>query len=553
MIPFFLSLAITSQAFVPQMAPKSEVTTSGEIASERQTIEFTVSNKNKQSSPRYTDELSESPVTKTPVGTKQLYSRDAWGFSGYGSRFYFTPIEGQPTHIVYCENGEAYIFNPYSHKNTETYLKGIRADDKIIVNLPQPIYQEEDWQNPGQYITYYAQLINVEVDGSGALSYEISDESEVTFSIDSGNVSLDLDYIPSPDKNGGSPYPTKVLGFVKSDGTWANYGDCWQNYTEFNGKIVEAPENLKTEKWAMTWDGNGKFVNIGFDGEDVYLQGYENTFPEAWIKGRKEDGKIIFPSNQYLGEIPNYHYIIFFGAKANEEEDMLYFADDITFEIEEEIRTIWCVPEDVMVSNAAEDKIFWYAYYQSPEFCLQPEDMDQTPPAPRFWGYSDYLIDYGYAGFAFYLDYITKDGYVLDTNDMSYEIEFDGIVETFTPEDYYMTETITRIPYCLNDGSITAQGAYHNLTLYTIGLESIGVRQYNVHDGVTYTSPTMTYYIETGDVTTSINKIEDFDRIENVKWFDLTGMEVTTPDKGIFIRVTDYSDGRRESHKVLIR
>lgn len=499
------------------------------------------------------DESDATPIYEAPDGDKKLYSRDAWGFSGYGSRFFFNYTEIQPTHVVFCDNGDAYIYNPFSRKNTSTYIVGKVDGDKIRVPLPQPIFQEADWQNPDNMLTYYIRTVNVEVDENGYITSSLADDTEVTFSISDGKISLDLSYEPQPNEEGISPYPSKVLAYTTSDGIWANYGDCWQDYKPFNGKLTEAPANLSTRQWAMTWGEDGRFVNVGFDGDDVYIQGYEPSFPEAWIKGKRDGDNFVFPSNQYLGELTDYHYIMFFGAIANEAEDMLYLTDDITFSYDEQSRVMSCRPDGAIVSNAAEDKIFWYAYYESPRFCLQPDDMSQVPPVPRFWGYSDYLVDYGYANFSFYLDFTTDEGYILNTDNMYYEVEFDGLVETFTPEDYYMTEEISMVPYNFSEGSITSQGAYHNLTFYSIGLESLGVRQYNIHDGQTYVSPTMTYYIQSGDIVTGIEDVSAPRELTDVRWFSLSGNEVAAPGNGLFIRVSTYADGTKESHKVMLR
>ncbi len=71
---------------------------------------------------------------------------------------------------------------------------------------------------------------------------------------------------------------------------------------------VTAPEGLQTE----TYHASGMSflemaqvnydVQIGFDGNDVYLQGILRAIPEAWIKGVKNGNEIVFATGQYLGE-----------------------------------------------------------------------------------------------------------------------------------------------------------------------------------------------------------------------------------------------------------
>ncbi len=71
---------------------------------------------------------------------------------------------------------------------------------------------------------------------------------------------------------------------------------------------VVAPEDLVTSEWTISAMDNfgspvSAYVNIGFDGNDVYLQGFTHYLPEAWIKGTlSEDGKTItFEGYQYFG------------------------------------------------------------------------------------------------------------------------------------------------------------------------------------------------------------------------------------------------------------
>lgn len=69
---------------------------------------------------------------------------------------------------------------------------------------------------------------------------------------------------------------------------------------------VEAPEGLETTEWAINaltnyGDPVSGYLNIGFDGNDVYLQGLCTYLPESWIKGTLDGTTIYFPGNQYFG------------------------------------------------------------------------------------------------------------------------------------------------------------------------------------------------------------------------------------------------------------
>ena len=79
---------------------------------------------------------------------------------------------------------------------------------------------------------------------------------------------------------------------------------------------VVAPEGLETEAYSFqatvskeTEDEDGetvlesvsyvKEVNVGFDGNDLYIQGISEDYPEGWVKATKnEAGQYVIPANQ---------------------------------------------------------------------------------------------------------------------------------------------------------------------------------------------------------------------------------------------------------------
>jgi len=59
--------------------------------------------------------------------------------------------------------------------------------------------------------------------------------------------------------------------------------------------------------------------------------------------------------------------------------------------------------------------------------------------------------------------------------------------------------------------------------------------------------------IEKG-LPTSINiAANDVRTVVSVTWHDLAGRETTTPSKGVYIRTTTYSDGSRETKKIVLK
>lgn len=76
---------------------------------------------------------------------------------------------------------------------------------------------------------------------------------------------------------------------------------------------VKAPEKLETTIYQLTAYvvyGEGMnnlceaemLLNIGFDGDDVYVQGLFNCLTEGWIKGVRSGSTLEFPNGQYIGK-----------------------------------------------------------------------------------------------------------------------------------------------------------------------------------------------------------------------------------------------------------
>ena len=89
-------------------------------------------------------------------------------------------------------------------------------------------------------------------------------------------------------------------------------------------QVVTPPTDMKTTEWEFIakedFEGYGddvRFpVNIGFDGDDVYIQGFATQlggeFDKAWVKGKCDGDTYTFATRQYLGENGDTHY--YFGG-----------------------------------------------------------------------------------------------------------------------------------------------------------------------------------------------------------------------------------------------
>ena len=104
---------------------------------------------------------------------------------------------------------------------------------------------------------------------------------------------------------------------------------------------IEPPTSLKTEDYLFYgdnyWKGQSgqpdyvsRVVKVGFYGNDVYVQGFCDRYPEAWMKGTLEGNKVTFDVYTYLGTYINTYDFYTLGMTAGYEEANIEFTYDAT-------------------------------------------------------------------------------------------------------------------------------------------------------------------------------------------------------------------------------
>lgn len=239
---------------------------------------------------------------------------------------------------------------------------------------------------------------------------------------------------------------------------------------------IEAPANLQTEEYSFvateldyqeadeeagTEAGyvDSDFANavqIGFDGQDVYIKGLAPDYADGWAKGTlSDDGKTVtIPANQYLGteEISFfgsvYTYDYFFTAADPETGELV----DVVLNYDAE-NNVLTTDQHVFI-NSARNELLYYNYFVN-VVITKKNDVAAVPANPTVTGFS-YNVNYGYGPVRFDIPTVGTEGEELLTSKLSYQllIEKDGVVEplTLTPALYvYLTEDMTEIPYTFTD------------------------------------------------------------------------------------------------------
>ena len=341
---------------------------------------------------------------------------------------------------------------------------------------------------------------------------------------------------------------------------------------------VEVPEGLETEVWSFSatdyFDSTpvSRSVNVGFDGEDVYVQGLFEYVRDAWVKGTLEDGVITFATGQYMDPV-SISDLWFIGYNMNSG------ISDFTMTYDE---------ENGVMSNSSEDELIGlnqykakvqqtlYEFYHTVTIKKITEKI-ATPATPSV----DHIKFSVYGDVAeFSIPTVDVDGDGLVTDKLSYKLYYDeGDGEAkevvFTTDLYeYLEEDMTVIPYGFIDGvdeedgsvfeyDFLSNGVYLNMDYSTwtrVGIQSIytGGGETNVSEIGWYTiivpqvislpegaevatyAFTGTYYNRNGNVefTKSVNvaKVDDDVYVQGVGRADATTWIKGTknPETGVY-------------------
>lgn len=179
---------------------------------------------------------------------------------------------------------------------------------------------------------------------------------------------------------------------------------------------------------------------------------------------------------------------------------------------------------------------------------------DATTPADPYDVYfNDSYGAWGLYSFAFRLPDYNVLGDKLDVSNLYYKIFVNGEEFTLTPNEYPgLSTSMSLIPYSFNDEKeydIVATGSLHSIDFPKDYADSYGVQLYYIVDDVIYGQSNIVTY----SMPSKVDELVSDGNVVSEKYYNLSGAEVTNPDKGIFVKVATFSDGSRKSSKVVKR
>jgi len=482
-------------------------------------------------------------ISEQPEGQLVSYSRS--GDSYYSSMFgtYYQEIVDGAVLAVFADDGQTvYLKNLITGYATNGWIKGTISGTSINIELPQTILETSGY-------LYYAEL----------MVYDPNQE----FYVAADDETFSLQYDPETREiaaTGDLTTGEYLIGLTDDTGEWYGYGDWNFTMTPIVVKPVEVPAGLSTQQYVITSDGySGHLVNVGFQGDAVYVQGLYDVVPDTWVKGIISGDKVTFSTGQYLGADTYHQYLV--SATVQQEYDEWYDEyysvyevsdEDIVFDYDAATKTL--SNGSTFLVNAGTDATNYAMAFE--HATLQPfTEVAATPAAPtdlyfEYMGY-EYYKDYGY-GWS-YIEYqinpVDEDDNFILADKLSYVIytRINDEVKTLELDtDTYreLSENMTEIPYGFNDG----WDIYLNsLYLYITGVDAYGVQ--TIYRGAGEERRSEIVWVETGLEPQPAKETPDYPALDPAN----TGSSITFSHNDGTQEFLTVGDAKAQTYDVAIK
>lgn len=327
--------------------------------------------------------------------------------------------------------------------------------------------------------------------------------------------------------------------------------------------LVEVPNGLQTTDYlfkasSINYDSDGSVagmeqveynVRVGFQGNDVYIQGLYQGMPLAWVKGTKNtDGDYVFKSGQYYGAHPQFTTMKFYFCG-----QIFGQMSDVEMEYDSSTRTLKGGSYYIMVNSTKNTMAPYYVF--AGVTITKIAEKAAVPADPSVAEYAAYNSQYGYGYVCFDIPVKDIDGNAIVRDKLYYKMYVKkGDQEEayiFTPGLYKnLTSDMSLVPYLYSDGYDFMYGGTQ-VCFYqeSENWDKIGVQSVYAGGFVNKTSNICWYDIKTGGTESAISDIEQ--NVEETTYSDLQGRKATSSTRGLVIKTERMADGTLRSVKVL--
>lgn len=313
-------------------------------------------------------------ITDPDEGVTKYYKRAGTAFYVSNNSVYNEDQSGIVT-ILEAEGGKVYIKDPVSHYSQGTWVEGTKDGNTITVAGAQPLAWNSSYSatlslNWGNVQT--TQTGNTYLRGDGNITFTVDDEA--------GTITLD-----------GSSADKIIAVFWDDDNSWSGYGDygtVWTLNTEYEPASTDPivlPDGAEVQQWYAEGEGSTAVptdVKVAFVGNEVYISGLTSNFPDAWIKGALDGTTVTFSKFQFVGMYSATMPIWAVGADSDTGN-----LQDFTMTYDSEAQTLTLDENQLLVFNAAEDRMYYISYIESLTIYAEkpaPAQIDELPYVNSF-------------------------------------------------------------------------------------------------------------------------------------------------------------------------
>lgn len=295
------------------------------------------------------EEVDENGIIITPdKGEHKFYNRAGMGYYSSNGSIASAEQEGM-IEIVECPDGKVYFKDFISYAASDTWIKGERSGNTITIPTGQVFFYNTTYD--------YGLYVALASKASGSWA-EV--EGNITLTVDGDVITLN-----NTDAN-------NIVGaFWTDDFSFSGYGDYNSVFTYDPEYVapepIVLPENAEVEEWfnigmTVTSSGSTEYsskANVAFVGNEVYVSGLFEEFPEAWIKGTIDGTTVTFSGFQYLGMYAGYEI---YATGSNGYNNTSAELQDFTMTYDATAQKLTAV--NSLLANAAKDRIYFLEAYE---------------------------------------------------------------------------------------------------------------------------------------------------------------------------------------------
>lgn len=527
-----------------------------------------------------TSVIYEEDIPEGAVG--ELMESVSYGFENlFGELFFdYTAAIGNVYTYEYEEEGvshtDLYLNDPVASDYSRTYVvakedlaASTDTEKYFTVTYPQDLYLSFD-PGLGEYMVRVAVMECDEELGTFVLAP--ADKQTVTYVKDKDGVRM----IFEPGETKFEDVPKYIVGtcgvVVNEDGSetflgWTGNGDSKHYYAYFDDTVTYMPEDLPVEDWVIYQYNmyNSNIIKVAIDEANglVYLGNTSRTIMDDDVVcgaavGTIDGDKVTFRSGQCLG-VTTYGWYMFFVTAVYEEVgqyQMHYVTDEIVMNYDREKKImVSAEPYTCIFINSNVHAVSPETWYNDPVIKLQTEEgKNANPLNPVWYGFyefsEEYDVEFNTAAWEAYP--FNVNGCKLDGDRVYYRAYVNDELFTFDPAVYKgLTEPMTDIPFFFIDDlyDIFANEGQVSINFYDLAMKKVGLQMfYEGSDGNTYASEITSYVIPS-----AIENVQNDASPVSVEYFNLSGVKISEPQNGIYIRSTTYDNGSRSFQKVVVR